>query len=365
MRHPTEGVLRRLIDEPAGVSDPDRRHVADCAQCLSALAATRADAVAVGAALQPAAGSDADVPAAWQRLNAALPTAAPAAAAFTPARPARGPRARGLLRRPAVAVAAAALVLAGAGTAAANDWLPIFRTEQIAPVSLTAADLVSLPDLSAYGDLEVSGEPDLREVPDAAAATSATGLDLPQVAFLPDGVVGRPEFQVGDQVSATFTYSAARAAQAASEAGETAPPSPPGLDGSQVRMVAGPGVAQVWSSSSGLPALVVGTAVAPTAFSSGVPFETLRDHLLSLPGIPAELAAQLRTFTADGATLPLPVPGDEVETSTADVGGVQATVLASRDQSMAAVVWVEDGVVTAVAGSLGTDELLSVARELR
>ena len=32
---------------------------------------------------------------------------------------------------------------------------------------------------------------------------------------------------------------------------------------------------------------------------------------------------------------------------------------------MAAVVWVDDGVVTAVAGSLSADEVLSVARGLR
>ena len=113
------------------------------------------------------------------------------------------------------------------------------------------------------------------------------------------------------------------------------------------------------------PALVVATAVAPSADSSGVSFETLQDYLLSLPGLPDDLAAQLRTFTADGATLPLPVPADLVDSSSAEVDGVPATVLESRDRSMAAVVWVEDGVVTAVAGSLGADEVLEVARGLR
>ncbi len=139
----------------------------------------------------------------------------------------------------------------------------------------------------------------------------------------------------------------------------------PGLDGSQVRLVAGPGVAQIWSSASGVPALVVATAVAPSADSSGVPFETLRDYLLAVPGLPDELAAQLRTFTADGSTLPLPVPADLVDSSSADVDGVSATVLESRDRSISAVLWVEDGVVTAVAGSLGADEVLEVARGLR
>ncbi|GAB3350896.1 hypothetical protein [Modestobacter lapidis] len=359
MRHPTEGVLRRLLDEPAGVSDPDRRHVAGCPQCLVVVAAARRDAELVGAALTTEGTSDMD--AGWRRLTAALPAGAPERA---PARTGTS-RSRGFLRRPVAAVLAFGVVLAGAGTAAANDWLQVFRTEEIAPVSFSTSDLVALPDLSAYGDVELTGEPAVHEVPDAATAAAETGLDVPEVTSLPRGVSGEPSISVGGQLSATFTFSADRAAQAAAAAGETLPPPPPGLDGSQVRLVAGPGVAQVWSSDTGLPALVVGRAVAPSAFSSGVPFETLRDHLLSLPGLPDEIAAQLRTFTADGSTLPLPVPADLATTSPADVDGTEATVLASRDRTMAAVVWVQDGVVTAVAGSLDTDELLSVARGLR
>jgi hypothetical protein len=361
MRHPTEGVLRRLLDEPAGVADSDRQHVAGCPQCLGELAAMREDAALVGAALATQGGTDVDVPAAWRRLAAALPAtgAEPAPAS------ARSGRTRGFLRRPVVAVLAFAVVLTGAGTAAASDWLQIFKTEQVAPVSIHASDLIALPDLSAYGELELTGDPNVHEVPDAAAAEAESGLAIPEVGTLPRGVSGESIYQVGDEVTATFTFSAERAAQAAAEAGETLPPVPPGLDGSQVRMVAGPGVAQVWSSSAGAPALIVGRAVAPTAFSSGVAFETVRDYLLSLPGLPEDVAAQLRTFTADGSTLPLPVPADRVDTSSAQVHGQSATVLATRDKSMAAVVWVEDGEVTVVAGSLDTDEVLAVARGLK
>ena len=211
MRHPTEGVLRRLVDEPAGVSDADRQHVADCPVCLVGLAAAREDAAAVGAALRSDGGAS----------------------------------------------------------------------------------------------------------PDPAAAS-----------------------------------------------GESLPPVPAGLDGSRVRLTAGPGVAAVWSQASGVPSLVVGRAVAPSASSSGVPFETVRDFLLSLPGLPEDLAAQLRTFTADASTLPIPVPADLVETSPAEVGGLPATVLESRDQTLAAVVWVDEGVVTLVGGTLSTDEVLEVAGDL-
>jgi hypothetical protein len=360
MRHPTEGVLRRLLDEPAGVADADRRHVAGCPECLDQVAAVREDAALVDAALTTQAAHGVDVDAAWRRLSAAAPAAAPARTAQP-----RAGRSRAILRRPIVAAVAVAVVVAGAGTAAANDWLEIFRTEQVAPVSITTSDLIALPDLSAYGELQVTGDPNVHEAADAADAEDVTGLDVPEVTALPRGVTGEPVYQVGGEVSATFTFSAERAAKAAAEAGEALPPLPPGLDGSSVRLDAGPGVAQTWSSSAGAQALVVGRAVAPKAFSSGVPFETVRDYLLSLPGLPDDVAAQLRTFTADGSTLPLPVPADEVSTSSAQVDGVPATVLETRDRTLAAVVWVEDGDMTVVAGSLDVDEVLEVARELR
>lgn len=356
MRHPTEGVLRRLLDEPAGVADADRHHIADCAHCLDELATARDDAALVDAAIADLTG-DLDVDAAWRRLStAAKPTRATIR---------RRSRLRDIAKRPAVAGLAVALVLTGAGTAAANDWLKIFSTERIAPVSISAADLVALPDLSSYGELVVSSQPDVHPVADAAAAEAETGLDVPEVPDLPRGVSGNPEYQVGGEVVATFTFDVERAARAAADVGETLPPLPPGVDGASVRLVAGPGVAQVWLSDAGIPALVVGRATAPTAFSDGVPFEVLRDYLLSLPGLPDDVAAQLRTFTADGATLPLPVPSGEIRTSFAQVGDARATVLTSRDRALAAVVWVDGGEVTAVAGSLDADELLSVARGLR
>ena len=362
MRHPAEGVLRRLLDEPAGVAIPDREHIADCRQCLGAVASMREDADLIGAALNTGGDADVDVDAAWQRLSAATPATPPA---VRTASRSRAGRLRGLVRRPVVAALAVFVVLNGAGVAAANGWLQIFRTERIAPVTISDADLIALPDLSSYGKLTITGGDDMREVPDAAAAAAKTGLDVPEVATLPRGVSGKPLYQVGGEISATFTFSARQAARAAADEGTTLPPPPPGLDGSRVRLMAGPGLSAVWSQGSGVPAMIVGRAVAPTAFSSGVSFETARDYLLSLPGLPEDVAAQLRTFNADGSTLPLPVPADEITTSAEQVDGSPATVLASRDRTMAAVVWVDDGVVTAVAGALDPDEVLAVARDLR
>jgi hypothetical protein len=359
MRHPTDGSLRRLLDEPAGVPDADRAHVAACPTCLGDLDRVRADARLTGAALEVPEAGDVDVDRAWMRLSTATPPVGRATAA---ARPSRW---RAAVRTPAVAALSAVVLLTGAGVAAANDWLPIFRTERVDPVEITSAELVQVPDLSAYGDLQVTQEPDTEQVADAATARERTGLAVPEVTELPDGVTGEPAYQVAGVAGATFTFSAEKAAQAAAAEGDAVPPPPAGLDGSSLRFEAGPGVAAVWSQPTGVPTLVVANVVAPEVYSSGVPFETVRDYLLSLPGLPAGLADQLRDLSADAATLPLPVPAELVTSSTADVGGFPATVLTSRDGLFAGVVWVEDGVMTGVAGSLSAEELLSVARDLR
>jgi hypothetical protein len=359
MRHPTEGTLRRLLDEPAGVADPDREHVAGCPVCLSGLAAVQRDAALTRTALD--ADVAVDVDAGWARLSRAVTTDV---AGRQPVAT-RSRDWRSMLRSPVVAVVAALALLTGATAAAANDWLPIFRTEKIAPVTLSQADLVAMPDLSAYGDLDMAQEAEFRRVPDAAAAQKASGLALPQVRDLPRGVTGEPAYQVVGKVGATFTFSVEKAAKAAAAVGEPLPPPPPGLDGSQFRLTAGPGAAAVWSGGSQAPALVVARVVAPTAYSTGIAFPTAVGYLLTLPGLPDNVAAHLRGFTGDATTLPLPVNSTYLTASTADVGGRPATVLTSRDGVLAGVVWVRDGVVTAVAGSLSADEVLSVARGLR
>ena len=360
MRHPTEGVLRRLVDEPAGVADTDRVHIAGCPACLSAVDRASADAAATGAVLTAPPLDLADVDGAWHRLSSAGPARSSAAVAAP-----RPRRVRSALRSPLAAALGAVVILAGAGVAAAADWLPIFHTEQVTAVPVDTAELNQLPDLSGYGDVQLDGNTAPEQVGDAAAAHDRTGLDVPAVVSLPVGVSGDPTYEVGSQVSATFTFSAAKAAQSAAAAGRTIPPAPAGIDGSRVRLQAGPGVAEIWKQGPGIPTFVVARLVAPTADSSGVPFETVRNYLLSLPGLPAGLAAQLRAFPADASTLPLPVPADQVTTSTADVGGAQATVLTANDGTMAAVVWVKSGVLTGVGGALGADEVLTVARGLR
>jgi len=358
MTHLSDGALRRHVDEPDGLPDVELDHLQHCERCSRALAQAQRDGMAVEAALLSKSDKDVDIDAAWDRLLSSLHSNARTVATATVDRPSFRTR---VLKAPVLAASGALLVVGGATAAAANDWLPIFHTESITPVSVNLNDLTQLPDLSSFGRWDVKTDPKLVDVPDASAATSQTGLTVSTPTDLPTGVDGTPQFQVMQKQVATFAFSERKAAAAAHAAGGSLPPMPPGLDGAVLRLDLGPAVVQTWSQQGGAPTMIIGQVVAPSASSNGIPLATLRDALLSLPGLPDDVAAELRAATGDGTTLPLPVPADQYTTTSAEVSGTPATVLTSRDQTIAGVVWLDGGVVTIVAGPLDAQEVLSVA----
>ncbi len=358
MTHLTDGSLRRYVDEPHSLPDIQLDHLEHCDRCSRTLAQARRDALAVEAVLQSRSNEDADIDAAWDRLQSSLRSNARTPAAVPLDRPSF--RAR-VLRAPVLAVVGALIAVGGATAAAANDWLPIFHTESITPVSVSVNDLTQLPDLSSFGRWDLKTDPTLVDVSDASAASSRTGIVVSTASYLPTGVEGTPQFQVMERQVATFTFSQQKAAATALAAGEALPPLPSGLDGAVLRLELGPAVVQTWSQQSGAPTMIVAQVVAPSASSNGIPLATLRDALLSLPGLPDDVASELRSATGDGTTLPLPVPADEYTTSSTEVSGTAATILTSRDKTVTGVVWLDGGIVTIVAGPLDAQEVLSVA----
>ena len=358
MTHLSDGALRRYVDEPDGLPDTELVHLQHCDRCTRALAQAQQDGLAAKTVLLTRSDEEPDIDAAWERLQSSLRSNAQTVASVPAGRQSFRTR---VLKAPVLAAAGALLVVGGATAAAANDWLPIFHTESITPVSVNVNDLTQLPDLSSFGKWDLKTDPSLVDVPDAAAAESQTGLTVSTPTDLPTGVDGNPHYQVMDKQVATFTFSQRKAAAAAQAAGQSLPPLPAGLDGAVLRLELGPAVVQTWTQQSGMPTLLVAQVVAPSASSNGVPLQTLRDALLSLPGLPADVAAELRAALGDGTTLPLPVPSDEYTTTSAEVSGSPATVITSRDQTIAGVLWLDGGVVTIVAGPLDAQEVLSVA----
>ena len=312
MRHPTDGALRRLVDEPAGVADADRAHVAGCPACLGGLAAAREDAAAVGAAL-PRRPRRADVDA-----GVAPARRRPRRRAARRRRPPRRRRARrraaAALRSPVVAalgVVARARRCRRRGRRRLAADLPAPRRSP--PVQVTSADLVALPDLSAYGDVAAGRRsPDVHAVRRRAAAARRDRPGRPAGAR-PAGRGHRradlPRRRPGDR---RLHLLRRRAAQAAAAAGESLPPVP-----------AGPGRqpvpagrrARAWLRSgrrpAGCPALVVARAAAPTAFSVR---RLVRDRA-RLPAVAARHARRTSRPSCarsprTAPTLPLPVPAE-------------------------------------------------------
>jgi hypothetical protein len=374
MGHVADGVLRRYLDEPAAVSDVARRHIEACARCDGELRRAAEDRAIAGQALGApdigSVGDGVDLDLAWARLSARLdePVAGePLAPMLAVQRTGR----RWARHQVAAGVTAGLLVLGGAAVAAAANWVPIFRTQSVAPVAVSTQDLASLSALgdfsalASYGNLEASPTQGPIQVTDATVAQDRTGLRVPTVDALPSGVEGAPSYFVVDRQTATFTFSAVKAERAATARRQAAPPMPAGLDGSSVRIVGGPGVAAVWTQPGGTPSLVLSRLNAPTASSEGVPLAVVRDYLLSFPGIPPSLAAKLRTVTETGTVLPIPVLQEEMKSSQATINSAVATVLEARSGIASAVVWVSNGELNVVAGPLSREEVVAAARGLR
>jgi hypothetical protein len=367
--HPTDGALRRALDEPASLPDADRAHVASCHRCQQTLAHATADREFAQSTLSVEDEADLSLDARWQRLQESVSAQSVATSPATGA----PPRRRRFHRATVLTAAGAVLVIGGATAAAANDWLPVFHTESVAPVTISTSSMSDLTDiagavnlsgLSAYGHWRELSRPQLRSVQSAAVAQQRSGLTLAPLTDLPTGVTGDPSYHVVGQQSAVFQFSAQKAKQAVAAAGGTLPALPPELDGAQLRLQAGPAVVRVWQQTAGIPSLVVAEIGAPTAETSGASLNVLRDALLSLPGMPPELAAQLRAVTSDGTTLPIPIPQDLFTSSSTTVAGAAATLIQSKDGTLTGVIWVSDGVVRVVGGPLSESEVMSVANQL-
>jgi len=204
----------------------------------------------------------------------------------------------------------------------------------------------------------------------------AAGLTTPAVTDLPSGTTATPSYAVVSGTVVSFTFNAALARAAASRAGGQLPPMPQGLDGSTLTVSIAPAVVVSYGldlaalyQGGGLPsgstALVVVASRTPTVSSTGVTAQQLENYLLSLPGIPASVVAEIRAIGDPAQTVPVPIPVDLASASTVDVNGARGLLVGDSTQLGSVVLWQHNGVVYAVAGTLSSDQVLGIARTLR
>ncbi len=365
MAHLSEGTLRRKFDDQDALTGSDAHHYATCTECQARYAAF-ADDARVAASLLATPDLKVDVGSAFKHVQTA-PAAQPRFGIRLPImRPASRPILGGL------ALAAVLVLLVATGLA--QDLLTVFSPTTVSPVPVTVADLQSLSGLSAYGTVTWTTEPQPQIVTSASEAAKVSGLKIPVVGTLPAGVSTTVTYAAMPQAVGVFTFDAAKAAAAAAATGKTLPPMPSGMDGSTLTVTVGPAVVEVFGdlkpgSPSGatqinLPQLIVAEATAPMVTSSFANAQQLEDYLLAQPGISPQLAAAIRAIGDPSKTLPLPIPIEYATSSKVRVQDVDGLALGDNTGLGAAVIWIKDGVVYGVVGTLKQDAIVEIANNL-
>jgi anti-sigma factor RsiW len=375
--HPSDGTLRRSLDEPVALDPRTRRHLATCPRCsqrLAAIETNAAGAFAVFAAPYPSIDLDA-ARARLAQTEAATPAkpGAPRSSLHTLPRP-RSARVSRVVAGIAVASLASVLLVVSGG---AQDFLSLFQPKQFAAVPVTSADIRSLAGLASYGYISGGSTPlSIEPEPDAAAAARAGGLAPLTVRDLPAGTTAAASYAVVSGTVVSFTFDAVLARAAASRAGGQLPAMPQGLDGSTLTVAIAPAVVISYGldlatlyQGGALPAggtdVIVVASRTPTVSSTGVTAQQLESYLLSLPGVPAGVAAEIRAIGDPAQTVPVPIPVSLASASMVNVNGARGLLIGDSTQLGSVVLWQHNGVVYAVAGTLSSDQVLGIARSLR
>lgn len=359
MAHLTDGTLRQMIDQPAGVASTARAHFDGCSRCRERLESFRADASRVYASFE-AADIRPDVGRALARFHREE------AAGGAPRRRLSG---FWLQRKVWAGAAAVALVatsaLTPAGGLAAQHFLTIFQPQRLKPVLVSESDIKSLSKLARYGSIRSLTHSAGGAVGSRAAAEQKSGMHILAPASLPSGVPSKVTYSVLPRTTTIFTFSGKKARALAH--GKPLPSMPAAMNGSTIKLVTHSGDYAVYGSggAESLPALIVGQMPAPRLSSTGVSVKTLENYMLKMPGISPQLASAIRAIGDPATTLPIPIPVNLASAQHVQVQGAAGLAVGDSTGIGSLVVWEKGGVIYGVGGTLPQSEVLSIAGSLR
>lgn len=382
MSHLSEGVLRRMQDEPATTTAADSQHFEACDECRRRFDDIRAEADGVSSLL--AVPESRVEPAVallrMRRLVADEPAARPSATAwFSRVREQRA------FRPLAAGLVTVGLMAALVATGVAEGAIQSFQPKQFVAVQVNPGSLNSLPDLSQFGSYKLTQQPKFSSAATAEAAVAGTGLGhllLPS-SPLAATVKGVPQYASFTQLQGSFTISADKARQYAQSKGKPLPAMPPGVDGTTLSVTAGPGVLTIYGApnlgdnppgsetatrSTGrlsIPSLAIVQMTTPNVVSDGASVQALESYIASLPGVPADLAAQIQAIGDPTTTLPVPVPTGQGSHQVDIMGHGDGLFVGDSTGLGAGVIWQRDGVLYAVVGTLNETDVVGIARSLR
>jgi hypothetical protein len=362
--HLTDGTLRRMVDDPDARAGADAAHLEGCAECKARFGRISDDARSI-ANLLAVPDARIDVSRAFAQVSQA-PRSRPALV--------RLPVLRSPVRPMRLALVAAVMVAALSLVAFAYAGL-FYKPSTVVAVPVTVADMQALSQLSNYGTVTWTQQPNLQVATSAADASAVAGGITPPVASnIPSGISTTITYGAMSQAVATFTFSADKAQAAAAASGKTLPALPAGMDGATLTVTVGPAVGEIYGDMNqpsasaneiNLPQLVIAKSAAPTVSSTQVSTQTLEDYILSLPGISTDLANAVRAVKDPSTTLLIPVPVQYASATQVDINGKNGVALGDNTGLGGGVVWIgKDGYVYVVAGSIKKDTAVSIARTL-
>lgn len=410
--HVSRSVLRRLQDEPDAAPERDRNHAATCAACRRRAASLASNANAAAAVLAHSPGGTDPLPALRQLRSAETAVVPPRLRSIDRLRVRLELGRRRAFRAGAVTTVVALCLGTLVASGAASSLIKIFEPDNFVAFPINLSSLSSIPDLSGFGSTRVLKAPAVTTTASQASAASDTGLQLLTPGSLPASVKGTITYLAITQGAGSFTFNEATAAGTVNKLGKALPPLPRGLDGSSLTLQAGPAVVEIVGGSGngllgaigaarhsgttvggptasgtghlgapgapggssrrhgilralgGVPQLVIVQMKAPVLYSDGPSVTQYEDALLSMPGVPPSVAAEIRSLGNLSSTLPIPIPTSLASSSAADINGSPGLVIGDTTGIASAVIWQSHGLVYAVAGALTDNQVVAIARSM-
>jgi hypothetical protein len=293
------------------------------------------------------------------------------------------------------AAAAAVLVLGSFAFApvrtAAADLLRVFRVQKVQTISLSQDDLQQIGktlqtgsghiDLKSLGDAWVEGGP--RDTKQVSLAEAQSAVDFP--VKLPTGL-GEPQLQLqpGQTVRFKLHVDAVNEALRYYGSDRTLPSS---VDGKVFEVQVPPILTARYGDAVGkrtvgpekghafADGVFVGQARSPQlTVPDGVDAAQLREVLLNLPFIPQNVRDQLAAVDDWQSTLLVPNVGGSAQDVTIDgipavvmspdgaIRSARAKVGTPLPENVTTVIWNQDGVIRAIAGSIDETRATALAR---
>lgn len=270
---------------------------------------------------------------------------------------------------------AAALTVPLAGAAA--DPLSVFQPTHVRAISVTPADahaLKSFPPLEAFGTVRGTRSPGLDEFASASEAAADAGYALRLPATVPAAMGKAPHYQVTQRARTSFTFEQAKATQWARDHKVALHPLPAGLNGATYTATLQPVTLVTYGTPPGrrhghgarrTSFLAIVQAPVPSVTSSGASLQTLADWFAAQPGVSPNLVAQIKAIGDPTQTLPIPIRFDKQSATKVSVDGVEGLSIGDETGIGSAIVWLKDGRLFAVGGTVTQSAALALANSLK